>query len=125
MPRGVSDVYMDRITTDHENVTWKVFARAGSMVEAIKRFRADTGAGLYEAKVVVETYADARKQAEAAGSVTTRTIQLPGAVLNVISNGTFSAIQYTRTEAVNISDADLPQAIADAVMRHLHENPVA
>ena len=120
------DNYNDRITTDPENIEWKRHAREGRKVDAIKSFRVLTGAGLKPAKDVVEEYCIVNQRRAAAETVTTRTVQLPGgAALNIISNGKFSAIQYTRNEAINLSDDELPQAIADAVLRHLHENTVA
>lgn len=107
------------ITDTAESIAWKVAARAGRKVEAIKALRAETGLGLYEAKCVVEEY-DARLAAGqiAVDGVTTQKVNLPnGIVLNIVTRDGYSAIIMTKTLEKDIRPAHLAQAIADAALR--------
>lgn len=60
------------IDSDPDHASWKVLARSGSLVEAIKEFRSKYGAGLKEAKDVVEDYIDQYKT----GNLTEKRVRL-------------------------------------------------
>lgn len=113
------NTFMSRITEDSENIEWKQLARnPADRVPAIKSFRILTGAGLKAAIEVVDEYVATFARKKAHGEVTTRTVLLPDGVLHIISNGSFSTIQHCHNVAVNVTDDDLPQAIADAVLQY-------
>lgn len=110
--------WLTHIDDDHEDSVWKVQARSGRKVDAIKAFRAFHGCALKEAKAVVEEY-DARRVEDERGQPTTTHVHLPaGGVLNIISNGVYTTIMYTSTEATNLLPHEVPQAIADAALKY-------
>lgn len=111
------------IIEDAENIEWKALLRDGLVIESIKFFRGAYGAGLKEAKDVVEEYRERLNSGEVFNGrntgVTSYTVNLPdGGTLNVISNALYTSIVYNRVESVNLRADKVPQAIADAVLKY-------
>lgn len=104
------------IKNDTPQTLWKVNARDGRKVEAIKALRTLTGSGLKEAKDAVEEYCaySQRYDAPFINGVTTTKIRMgDGSTLEVVSNGAWASIVRTQTVAVNVPVATLLQTIAD------------
>jgi hypothetical protein len=118
------DLYGSHIKNDASTEQWKVHAREDRKVEAIKAFRVLTGAGLKEAKDIVEAYAmDGVQMAidrdNASGAVKTTKIDLAnGSRLEVVDNGRHAQVLLTRHIGVNIRSEDLLQAIADYSLQY-------
>lgn len=106
------------IKNDQPQTDWKVKARAGRKVEAIKSLRELTGSGLKEAKDAVEEYCaySQRYDAPFINGVTTTTTKIrmgDGSTLEVVSNGAWASIVRTQNVAVNVPADKLLQTIAD------------
>jgi len=118
------DLYGKHIKLDGPTSKWKVEARADRKVEAIKAFRTETGAGLKEAKDIVEAYLMDHVQISididaASGAVKTSQIDLPnGARLEVVDNGSVAQVLLTRHIGRNIPSRDLLQALADYAIQY-------
>lgn len=101
--------FFDYIDSDRESCAWKTLARGGSLVEAIKSFRSQYGAGLKEAKDVVEEYNNRRRQQASSATV----IAVHGGELFVTrGDDGFYDIMYAKKLA-RLSEAKVMQAIAD------------
>lgn len=123
MPLLSMDEARAYIKADAEYNDWKVKARADRKVDAIRAFRDRTGAGLREAKDVVEEYMERVRHGEVfngTGDNVTHVVTLPnGGMLHVIYGASGVAkLQYVSTEAERVAPHNLPQAIADAVLKY-------
>lgn len=124
MNQIIENAYSYRVTSDPESAVWKTQARADRKVEAIKTFRANTGAGLLEAKQVVEHYiADYEQKQREAGSNPAqgnRIINLRPCTRLLVSQpmpGFYNIKEITERDLGVVSEYDLLQFIADAAVR--------
>lgn len=127
-----STAFFSRIETDHESIEWKVKARAGTLVEAIKAFRGLTGAGLKESKDAVEEYNYRLKNGgrigETSGFPKDRTVTFPGGWLTISPNS-FGRFTITKTlqstVRSSVDESSLLQAVADIIAKHNEESRYA
>ncbi|WEM34523.1 hypothetical protein [Xanthomonas phage X1] len=120
----VENAYTYRIQNDSETVVWKSQARDDRKVEAIKSFRAATGAGLLEAKQVVEHYKSLydQKMREVGSKPASgnRIVNLRLGTRLVVAEdvpGFFKVKEITERDLGIVDEYDLLQFIADTAAR--------
>ena len=117
--------YHNHLTDDGETVEWKVLARTGKKVPAIKEFRRATGSGLYEAKTLVEDYI-AMYERGAFSLYTDGVINVRvqrGVSLTLTTKNNLTTIVANVEVNANLIPAELPQAVADAILRFANFAP--
>ncbi|USV40944.1 hypothetical protein [Xanthomonas phage BUDD] len=118
----VENDYTYRINQDPESAVWKTLARQDKKVEAIKTFRANTGANLLHAKQVVEHYVyitDAKNLENGVQNPQkTRVIQLRDARIVVTETvpGFYKVTELSERDLGTVSDVELLQFLADHVI---------
>lgn len=110
------------LTADAEAISWKVFARANKPIDAIKEVRRLYGAGLRDAKDIVEEYRSmVRVHAAREGMGTAhRTVTLDSNTTLTIKpngDGTFH-ITKTSMACQSATESDLLQVIANLTADH-------
>lgn len=107
--------FFKHIDQDSETCRWKAFVRGGSIIEAIREFRSLYGAGLKEAKDVVEEYRN--RLTRAAGDL--RVITLGGGSelqVKKIYDGSYEL--KVLTSHGRVKEDELLQTVANIVRDH-------
>ena len=117
--------FQKHLTDDAETVEWKVLARADQKVAAIKEFRRQTGASLYEAKNIVVDYFDMYARGAFSmnndGVINVRVQR--GVNLTLTTKNNLTAIVVNIEVSSNLTPTEMPQAIADAILRFANFSP--
>lgn len=124
LPNRDKTMYYRYIEIDPAFIDWKVKARNGELVAAMRSFRERSidcqRPGLYEVKELVEEYIRRHKS----GSVTESNIEVtrvtlsPKVTLVLTKEKGLTTITYTSVEAEQLYDNEVPQAIANAILAY-------